>query len=1301
MKSFMSNWGRTPSSSTSKPDGQAMVIPLRQVFNSPDLRRVLPGLAISTFLSNILALAVPLAILQIMDRVVSNQSIETLMFLVLGIIVAIILEEILKSLSGLVTGWLGARFEHSASIAALERMLHVPMKRYQREEPGAYAERILSSVKVAEFYSGRALLVLFDLPFVVIFLALIYIVGGWLVIVPCALLLIFMLLIFQFGRWMRSNIQQRHVLDDRRFNFMAEVLSNIHSVKSMTMENLIQRRYERLQEANAEMGEKLNRGGALATSMATLFSQLMIVSVVFAGAIAVLEGQMTPGGLAACMMLSVRALQPLVRSLAVWLRYQSFDAAHERLGEVMQMPCDDNQGKEEIRPIRQGVELRDVSLCHDGGKALFNGVSLHVKAGQCIAILGDSGSGKTTLLSMLDGLVKPDSGEVIVDGRPIQEFASASLPKEIAFLPQSGSVVAGTILENMTMFDHSLNHDALRIARELGLDRVVAGMKLGYETPLGEGVSGTLPEGVRQTIAIVRALAKSPSLILFDEANISLDMEGDRLLRDYLEKQKGEVTIILVTPRPSWLSMADMVYVLRDGRLVADERGRGPNGGDIADGGGVAAVIERPPYTEVMESLVGHQLGKESDLARCLLPLLDALGWSGPPRELAEAMPHLVRGLDLSDLCSVLSNLEFQPRSYHGALVQLDTRLMPCLFLPDGEPALVIRGRTEDGRLRIFDSGDATEKEIQAPPASQGEIYLFKMPEKGEVLQAGQTSWFGNLFWKLRRHIVLVYILTVISTLLALAPPLFVMTVYDRVIPSRDVGLAGYILLGVLIAIILDQAVRLLKGRVMAYIGGRAEYVLGSSVFQRIIALPISSTEGASVSRQVGRIKSLESLREFFLGPMASLAFELPATLIMLIALALINPAVIGVVMLAVLAYALLGFSTRKINESAVSKSSQLAALRWELLTEALTNMRIIRSTGSEQVWLDRFRNMSGKSVLANFKIGQVQSRISSVSQAFGTITGLLSLALSAMLVFRGEVTGGAMIASMMIVWRVTGPIQNIFTAITSIVQFRTQMRQVENLMKLQGERDNGVRQTIRPGILGALNFSRVSFRYSNDADPVLLGVNFGVNPGELLVIAGPNRAGKTTLLKLVVRVYVPQAGSIRLDNIDIRQLTTADLRSRISYMPQNCEIFYGTVAQNLRLVYPEATDDEVNWAVEMAGLMEDVKALPQGFETRISNSKSEQLPHGFRQRLSLARTILKPASIVLMDEPGTGMDQAGEEALMRCIQWLRGRATVLMISHRPGHMRMADNVIYLEHGSVTAMGTFEQIKAKIMAGMK
>lgn len=1270
---------------------------LRQVFRSPDLRRVLPGLGVSAFLSNILALALPLSILQILDRVVVNQSLETLSFLVIGVVLALILEEVLRSMNGLVTSWLGARFEHKASVAALERLMRVPLQRYQREEPGAHAERILAAAKVADFYSGQALLVMFDLPFVVIFLALIYIIGGWLVAVPVFLLLLFTYLIYYFGNWMRKQVQQRNVLDDRRLGFLSEVLSGIHSVKTLTMESLMLRRYERLQEANSELGEALARGNALAGNMGVLFSQVMIVGVVFTSSWFVLSGKMTPGGLAACMMLSVRALQPLRRGLTVWMRYQSFVAAHDRLNEVLNMPHEADEGNPSIPPVEKGLELRNVTLTHERAQ-LFSDLSLTIAAREFIAIRGESGSGKTSLLSLMNGMQRPDSGEILADGLPLTNFNADSVYKEIALLPQTGTVVTGNILENLTMFDASLNDEALKLANKLGLDRIVSGMKLGYETPLGEGVAETLPAGVRQIITIIRALVRKPSVILFDEANISLDMRGDQLLRDYFAELKGKCTMVLVTHRPSLIALADKIYSLIDGKLhdgVVETRSEAA----VAASSDIFFFPDRPESTEDLSVIIRRQFDEESDLSICFLPLLKACQWQGQPRELAEAMPHLASRMELSGLCSVMANLGLFPKHLDGNLARLDPRLMPCLFVPHHQPAMVVLKLQPSGGLLVFDSAQRAEVEID-PPSETGEVFLFKKKEVSPKERRPESGWIESLVLRFRSHILLAFVLTVVGAFLGLAAPMFVRSIYDHVLPTGDIVMGAYLMIGVIIAIVVDGFLRNLKGRVMAFIGGRFEYILGNSLFKRIITLPAASIEGASVSQQVGRIKSLESLRDFFVGPLSVLAFEVPATMVLVVAIAIINPWMLLVVLASALCFVMLGFVKHKSSERSVTTSSRFASVRWEFLNETLSDMRPIRSVGVGQSWVGRFREMSGRSVMANFRDHEVHARIASIAQVIGATTGLFTLAVSAYLSIHGQITGGTMLATMMIMWRITSPMQNIFMAATALVRIRANIRQVENLMRLQGESEVGATQTIRPSVQGSLSFARVSFRYVTDADPALLGVSFAVEPGQVVVIAGGNGSGKSTLLKLIERIYVPQAGTIRLDNVDIRQLTAADLRAKISYMPQHCELFYGTVAQNLRLVHPAATEEELNWAVEMAGLAEDIAALPEGFNTRISNSRSEQLPHGFRQRLSLARTILKPAAIVLLDEPGTGMDQAGEEALIRCIEWLRGRSTLIMVSHRPGHMRLADFVILMERGNVVAMGAFDGIKDKIMTGL-
>ena len=1272
---------------------------LRQVFRSADLRRVLPGLAFSAFLSNILALALPLAILQILDRVVANQSVETLAFLLIGVVLALLLEDLLRSTNATITSWLGARFEHTISVAALDRLMHVPLQRYQKEEPGVHAERLLATAKVADFYSGHALLVLFDLPFVLIFLGLIYVIGGWLVLVPLSLLVVFSLLIKYFGNWMRHQVEQRNILDDRRYGFMTEVLSGILSVKTLTMESLMWRRYERLQEANSELGQELTRGSVFSASLGLLFSQVMTVCVVFASAWIVVAGEMTPGGLAACMMLSVRALQPLRRTMTVWMTYQSFVSAHDRLNEVFDMPYEDDSGKPDVAPLSKKFELRNITLKHEGGATLFSNLSFCVEAGECVAIQGDSGSGKSSLMSLMNGLVRPDSGEVLIDGVPLVDFAVESVQKEIALLPQIATIVSGNILENMTMYDATLNDEALRLAHRLGLDNIVAGMKLGYETQLGQGVGQTMPAGIRQFINIIRALARKPSLILFDEANISLDMRGDQLLRDYFAEQKGKVTIVLVTHRPSMLSLADKVYSLSVGQLketavetrsfaeVAASRAPTPK----------VVISERPEKIDDLSQIVRRQFDQDSDLSICLVPLLAALEWQGQPRALAEAMPHLTRSLDLSSLCSIMANLGLFPKNMSGNLADLDPRLTPCLFLPVKRPAIVLLKRQANGKLWVFDSALRIEREVEAS-SEIGNVYVFQKKDPLLLSKPTDSSWIGTMLLRFRTHLLLVFALTIASTVLGLAPPLFVKSIYDFVLPSGDIVMGAYLMVGVVIALIVDGFLRNLKGGIMALVAGRTEYMLGTSLFYRIISLPTAAIEGASASQQVGRIKNLQSLRDFFLGPLSLLVFEMPSTLVLLVAIAVINPWVLMVVLFSALSYVLLGFLSKKATAGSVGVSSRIASVRWVFLNEALTDMRSIRGVGSGQSWVSRFREISGKAVMAGFHDTQISARTTAAAQMIGSITGLFAMGLSAYLSITGVIGGGTMMATMMILWRVTGPMQNIFLATTSLTRIASNVKQIEALMRLKGESDAGAVQKLRSTERGELSFARVSFRYTSDADPSLLGVSFTVEPGTIMAIVGGNGSGKSTLIKLAERLYIPQAGTIRLDDVDIRQLTAADLRGKISFMPQRCELFYGTVAQNLRFVHPAATDEELDWAIDMVGFRLEIDAMKEGINTRISDSKGDQLPTGFRQKLSLARAILKPASIVLLDEPGTGLDQAGEESLVRCLEWLRGRSTVVMVTHRPSHMRLANKVLLMKSGSVLALGSFESIKEKIMS---
>ncbi|MGB0671841.1 MAG: ATP-binding cassette domain-containing protein, partial [Rhodospirillales bacterium] len=274
----------------------------------------------------------------------------------------------------------------------------------------------------------------------------------------------------------------------------------------------------------------------------------------------------------------------------------------------------------------------------------------------------------------------------------------------------------------------------------------------------------------------------------------------------------------------------------------------------------------------------------------------------------------------------------------------------------------------------------------------------------------------------------------------------------------------------------------------------------------------------------------------------------------------------------------------------------------------------------------------------------------------------------------------------------------------TRVTQVRSSIQQINNLMNLRAEREPN--QQINPisRMKGHVSFSRVSLRYGADQDPALVGVSFEAQPGEVIGIVGSNGCGKSTVLKLLIGMYQPQAGSIRIDNLDIRQLDQVELRHAVAYVPQNAEFFYGTIAQNLRLSQPTATMEELEWACDKAGVLDEVMALQQGsgkwvrrgFDVRVGDSGAGQMPSSFQQKLSLARSYLKRSPIMLFDEPGNGLDFQGDQIFMRAVNELRGDTTMLIVTHRPSHIRICDKLLWLDGGAVRGYGPTEEVRAQM-----
>ena len=323
---------------------------------------------------------------------------------------------------------------------------------------------------------------------------------------------------------------------------------------------------------------------------------------------------------------------------------------------------------------------------------------------------------------------------------------------------------------------------------------------------------------------------------------------------------------------------------------------------------------------------------------------------------------------------------------------------------------------------------------------------------------------------------------------------------------------------------------------------------------------------------------------------------------------------------------------------------------------------------------------------------------LQTVTSSLVAFAGIVTLGIGALRVMDGAMSLGALIASMMIVWRVLVPIQIVSLNFARLKQTLSTVRQINDVARMRTERESEMPPTLSRRLNGHIVASGVYLSLAAQSEPQLRGVNLEIKPGEIVAITGPSGSGKSTLLKVILGLYPQYIGTLRLDGLDLRQLDPAEVRAAVGYASQQPAFFYGSIAANFRFASPSATDADILEALAAVGVSLPHASLPDGLATPISSSESRSLSQGFLCRLSIARALVKKPTMLLLDDPGNGLDRAGDTAFIECLAALRGKTTVLLVTARPSHMRVADRVIEMRGGLVTADGTPAIVVPRILA---
>lgn len=525
--------------------------------------RARTDLLIATAAANLLGLALPLALLWVYDRILPAAAAVTLPLLLLLAGGAVLAELLLSLLRVRVGAWAAARQEHQAACAGMAQLLQANLGRFDRHGLTHHLERLRALTLLRDLRGVRPALVLADLPFAALFLALVAVIGGPLAWWPALAILILSAVVWWLRRRLAAAVAADGAQDGRRRSFLLEALRGIGTIKALGMERLMLRSYERLNENCARAEHRVEMLGVEAASLAATAAQLTTIAIVVSGSIRVMDGGLSLGALAACALLASRAMQPVQDALAVWAGLQAQETAERRADDLSVLPPDRDPALPAMPRGPGSVSFRGVGFRYAlDAPLVLSEIDLDIAPGSVVGLVGQPGSGKTTLLWLMMGLLAPSDGRVYLNGRNPRRFHADSLRTNVAYLGPEAALFDGTILENITMFRDARRTDALRAAEQVDLAGLTGRLPHGLDTRIAPHAADTLPRGLARRLALARALVDEPGLLLLDGA---VGVAEERAI----ERLRGDRTIVLTAREPALLPRVDHLWMLGGGRLSA------------------------------------------------------------------------------------------------------------------------------------------------------------------------------------------------------------------------------------------------------------------------------------------------------------------------------------------------------------------------------------------------------------------------------------------------------------------------------------------------------------------------------------------------------------------------------------------------------------------------------------------------------------------------------------------------------------------------------------------------------------
>jgi len=647
----------------------------------------------------------------------------------------------------------------------------------------------------------------------------------------------------------------------------------------------------------------------------------------------------------------------------------------------------------------------------------------------------------------------------------------------------------------------------------------------------------------------------------------------------------------------------------------------------------------------------------------------------------------------------------FLSRLQERQLHEIPSVVLPVILVLRGDNACVLTDISHhDGVAQIIVPGvDESPMEIELEKLAAEYLgYVFFMKRKYEGFgrdkrithRSNKDNWFFGTLMKFKGIYGRVMLGTLLINVFVVAGPLFVMNVYDRIIPHNAVDTLWVLASGICLIYLFDLVLKYIRTGFLETAAKKSDIILSSMLFEQAMDLQLED-KPRSVGSFTSNIKDFEGIRSFFASSAISAFIELPFVIIFLLVIYSINTAMVCVPLAVISIILLFSMAMKNSIYKIVASTHEAANRRNSILVEALANIETIKAfnaSGSMQWhWEESTGDIASKTLHSRKR----STTLSTITAFLAQLCTVAIIVLGVYLIKAGELSMGGLIAINMLSSRAIAPMSQVISLLSNFEQTKAGLQSLNEFMKKEVERPEEKQFIRRPEFEGEIEFKDVSFCYPDEQKTALSNVSFRIKAKESVGIIGQVGSGKSTISKLLLGFYKVNQGAVFIDGLDVKQIDPADLRHNFSYVPQDVVLFSGTVRDNITLKSPHANDQAIIAAAAIGSVNNFTDRHPMGMDLQVGE-RGFNLSGGQRQSVAIARSFVEAGPIVLLDEPTNAMDFNTEVKVIANLKRMTEGKTTIIITHKPTILELVDRIIVMDNGRIIMDGPKEDILAKL-----